>query len=73
MLNELISELNNLADSEQAKKSSRYFKTGKGEYGEGDIFLGINMPVLRGIVKNYYDLSLPKIQELLMLQSLKLI
>jgi len=65
MLEQLKKELNNSANIEQAKNLQRFFKTGKGEYGEGDVFLGIKIPVLRGIIKNYYDLSLPKIQELL--------
>ena len=65
MLEQLKKELKNYADKEQAKNLQRFFKTGKGEYGEGDVFMGIRVPILRGIVKNYYDLSLPKIQELL--------
>ncbi|MEK6945908.1 MAG: DNA alkylation repair protein [Nanoarchaeota archaeon] len=65
MLDELIKEINSKADKKQAENLQRFFKTGPGEYGEGDIFLGIKVPVQRQIVKKYVGLNLLKVQELL--------
>jgi 3-methyladenine DNA glycosylase AlkD len=47
-----------LANSEIAEHSQRFFKTGKDEYGEGDRFLGIRVPVIRVQVKSFRGLSL---------------
>ncbi|MEM6255977.1 MAG: DNA alkylation repair protein [Cyanobacteria bacterium P01_D01_bin.156] len=54
-----------LADPAIAEHSRRFFKTGKGDYGEGDQFLGIRVPVLRSHVKQYQVTSLADIQQLL--------
>lgn len=62
--NQLITELNSLKDPSKAKILRKFFKTGKGEYGEGDIFLGITVPTLRSVSKKY-DLSLNELQPLL--------
>ena len=53
------------ADPEYAIHSQRFFKTGKGEYGEGDQFLGVRVPQLRKLVRKYNELSLIEIQKLL--------
>lgn len=65
MLNNLLKELEEFADKEKAEIYQRFFKTGKGEYGEGDVFIGLTMPLQRSIAKRYLNLSLNKIQELL--------
>ncbi len=57
--------LRGLADPSIAKHSLRFFKTGKGEYGEGDRFLGIRVPVIRKEVKKIKGISLSEIQQLL--------
>ena len=57
--------LRQLADPAIAQHSQRFFKTGKGEYGEGDLFLGIRVPALRKQVKQFEDTALEGIQELL--------
>jgi len=59
-------EIQSKKDPIQAKISSRFFKNEKGQYGEGDIFLGVTVPTLRIIVKKYSkDISLKDVQKLL--------
>ena len=58
-------ELRKLADEKTAIQSQRFFKTGPGQYGEGDIFLGIRVPVLRSLSKKYQDIPLSVLSALL--------
>ncbi|MBU0957261.1 MAG: DNA alkylation repair protein [Nanoarchaeota archaeon] len=57
--------LNQYKNPEKAKILQRFFKTGKGEYGEGDIFLGLTMGQNRDIAKKFSNLDFESIQELL--------
>ena len=61
----IIAHLEDLADSEIAAHSQRFFKTGKGEYGYGDKFLGIRVPILREAAKLFKDASETEITRLL--------
>ena len=63
----LKSDLKRHGDKEQARILSRFFKTGPGEYAEGDIFLGIKVPVLRTLAAQYQLLTLA--DTLLLLKS----
>ena len=66
MTTDLIREtLRNLANPNIAGHSQRFFKTGPGEYGEGDRFLGIRVPVLRKQVGEFQQTTLQEIQEIL--------
>ena len=53
---EVQKRLKKLGDPEHAAVGQRFFKTGPGEYGEGDKFLGIRMPVLRELAGEFRDL-----------------
>ncbi len=66
MLSEIKKDIEKEKNPEQAKNLQRFFKTGKGQYGEGDIFLGIKVPIQRSIVKKHWKTATMKdIQELL--------
>lgn len=58
-------ELNSLKNVKKAEHLAYFFKTKKGEYGEGDIFLGITVPIQRNIAKKNKDASFEELQELL--------
>lgn len=65
-MNETIrKELERSGDKEYAARLQKYFKTKKGEYGEGDIFLGIRVPVLRKLAKKYHNISISQVSKLM--------
>lgn len=58
-------ELREVASATKAEHLSRFFKTGKGEYGEGDIFIGVTVPQNRAVSEKYNYLTFVEIKELL--------
>ncbi len=64
-LENLVKELKTAGHPDKAKLLSGFFKTGKGQYGEGDIFLGIYVPIQRAISKKYTDLDFSDLATLL--------
>ncbi len=58
-------ELKKLSDKNQAAILHRFFKTGPGEYGEGDRFLGIKVPVLRSFARSHPDIPVSDVARLL--------
>jgi len=54
-----------VADPADAVFLQRFFKTGPGEYGEGDVFLGVRVPQTRAVAKRFAGLPLPEIRVLL--------
>lgn len=62
---DIIDYLERKANPQIASHSQRFFKTGKGDYGEGDVFLGIRVPVIRQAVKHFKDAGLKEAEALL--------
>ena len=63
-MNQLLQEITARADASQVEGLSRFFKTGPGQYGEGDKFLGIKVPVTREVVKACWrETSLQDLEE----------
>ncbi len=58
ILEALRKDLNLYASPQKAEVLRRFFKTGKGQYGEGDIFLGVQVPDSRKIVRKYANIPL---------------
>ncbi|MCX5816096.1 MAG: DNA alkylation repair protein [Proteobacteria bacterium] len=65
MLDALRRDVELLANPEKARVLRRFFKTAPGQYGEGDVFLGIVVPDSRKIAKKYADLAFEEVSALL--------
>jgi 3-methyladenine DNA glycosylase AlkD len=64
-LREFKKRIKTESNKQQAKSLQWFFKTGVGEYGEGDVFAGIKMPVQRKIAKEFKNLNFDDIRELI--------
>jgi 3-methyladenine DNA glycosylase AlkD len=64
-LSDLRRELVQASDPERARNNAWFFKTGKGQYGEGDKFCGISVPIQRRIARRYGHLPLNDLRRLL--------
>ncbi len=64
-LETLKEELYSLKNPKRAESSKRFFKTGTGDYGEGDEFIGIDTKTMRSLSKKYQNLTLNEIEELI--------
>jgi 3-methyladenine DNA glycosylase AlkD len=62
---EVREQLNRLASPQVAASSARFFKTGPGQYGEGDTFIGVRVPTLRKLAREFRDLQMIEIEALL--------
>lgn len=58
-------DLRRVSSPKRAAINRWFFKTGKGEYGEGDVFMGVSMPDLRAVVRRHRDLPLADVKRLL--------
>ena len=61
----ITNELQALSDAEKREIFPKFFKASKGEYGEGDRFLGVTVPNIRAIAKLHKDISIEEIRELI--------
>jgi 3-methyladenine DNA glycosylase AlkD len=62
---EFLGRLETLRSPEELQKYKRYFKTGPGEYGEGDVFMGVRMGQVFALAKEFADMDLAGIEALL--------
>jgi len=60
----VLVEIRSIASSSKAIEMQRFFKTGNGEYGHGDVFLGVTVPETRIIARIYSDLTFTEIEKL---------
>ena len=64
-IKDIRKKLQQLGSEEKANVLQRFFKTGPGEYGEGDVFIGVRVPELRKLVKEYPNITLKEVMQFL--------
>ena len=64
-MKEVVKELKSLGTEKRAQAAKWFFKTGKGEYGYGDLFFGVSVPDQRKVAKKYKEISLKEVKQLL--------
>jgi 3-methyladenine DNA glycosylase AlkD len=62
---QFIKKLKSYSSPDEVKKIQRYFKSGRGEYGEGDKFIGVRMGQLFALAQEFIDMPLKEIEKLL--------
>ncbi len=64
-INDIGRELRKYASLERKKVNKRFFKTGKGQYGEGDKFIGVRVPNIRKVAKRFMEMELSDLEKIL--------
>ena len=64
-MSEVVDRLVALADPERAEGMARFFQSGPGQYGEGDVFLGLSVPQVTGVATQHLGLPVGELEELL--------
>lgn len=62
---EVVAALTEVAEADDARQLARFFKTGPGEYGEGDVFAGVRVPAVRTVAKRFASLPFDDVDTLL--------
>ena len=65
LVTEIYDALNSRSDEEKKIVLPRFFKTGKGQYGEGDKFIGVTVPNIREVAKQFKDIDFDVVKELM--------